>query len=129
MRLRNVDSLADVAKTFVGGRLRQLRSERGFSQASLAQMLEISPSYLNQIEHDVRPLTVAVLLRITEVFGVDATFFASQDDTRLIELGQLSPHDLFSRAWEQAYGTSVDEQTLADFALLLQDVQQEEEQP
>ena len=55
-----------------------------FSQAALAQMLEISPSYLNQIEHDVRPLTVAVLLRITEVFGVDATFFASQDDTRLV---------------------------------------------
>jgi predicted transcriptional regulator/transcriptional regulator with XRE-family HTH domain len=47
-------------------------------------MLEISPSYLNQIEHDVRPLTVAVLLRITEVFGVDATFFSSQDDTRLV---------------------------------------------
>lgn len=73
-----------VAKTFVGARVRQLRSERGFSQAALAQTLEISPSYLNQIEHDVRPLTVAVLLRITEVFGVDATFFASQDDTRLI---------------------------------------------
>jgi predicted transcriptional regulator/transcriptional regulator with XRE-family HTH domain len=76
--------LPDVAKTFVGSRVRQLRSERGFSQAALAQMLEISPSYLNQIEHDVRPLTVAVLLRITEVFGVDATFFASQDDTRLV---------------------------------------------
>jgi predicted transcriptional regulator/transcriptional regulator with XRE-family HTH domain len=76
--------LADVAKTFVGSRVRQLRTERGFSQAALAQMLEISPSYLNQIEHDVRPLTVAVLLRITEVFGVDATFFASQDDTRLV---------------------------------------------
>ena len=64
--------------------MRQLRTERGFSQATLAQMLEISPSYLNQIEHDVRPLTVAVLLRITEAFGVDATFFASQDDTRLV---------------------------------------------
>ncbi|MBV9319177.1 MAG: acetate metabolism transcriptional regulator RamB [Mycobacterium sp.] len=73
-----------MAKTFVGSRVRQLRSERGFSQAALAQMLEISPSYLNQLEHDVRPLTVAVLLRITEVFGVDATFFASQDDTRLV---------------------------------------------
>jgi hypothetical protein len=82
--LRNVVRLSDVAKTFVGSRVRQLRSERGFSQAALAQMLEISPSYLNQIEHDVRPLTVAVLLRITEVFGVDATFFASQDDTRLV---------------------------------------------
>jgi XRE family transcriptional regulator, fatty acid utilization regulator len=73
-----------VSKTFVGSRVRQLRNERGFSQAALAQMLEISPSYLNQIEHDVRPLTVAVLLRITEVFGVDATFFAPQDDTRLV---------------------------------------------
>ena len=73
-----------MSKTFVGSRVRQLRSERGFSQAALAQMLEISPSYLNQIEHDVRPLTVSVLLRITEVFGVDATFFSSQDDTRLV---------------------------------------------
>ncbi|MGK2881955.1 MAG: acetate metabolism transcriptional regulator RamB [Mycobacterium sp.] len=80
-----------MSKTFVGSRVRQLRSERGFSQAALAQMLEISPSYLNQIEHDVRPLTVAVLLRITEVFGVDATFFASQDDTRLVaELREVS---------------------------------------
>ncbi|MFV1365957.1 acetate metabolism transcriptional regulator RamB [Mycolicibacterium elephantis] len=73
-----------MAKTFVGSRVRQLRTERGLSQAALAQMLEISPSYLNQIEHDVRPLTVAVLLRITDVFGVDATFFASEDDTRLV---------------------------------------------
>ncbi|RAV17992.1 Cro/Cl family transcriptional regulator [Mycolicibacterium sp. GF69] len=80
-----------MAKTFVGSRVRQLRNERGFSQSALAQMLEISPSYLNQIEHDVRPLTVAVLLRITEVFGVDATFFASEDDTRLVaELRELT---------------------------------------
>ena len=73
-----------MAKTFVGSRVRQLRGERGLSQAALAQTLDISPSYLNQIEHDVRPLTVAVLLRITDVFGVDATFFSSQDDTRLV---------------------------------------------
>lgn len=72
-----------MAKTFVGSRIRQLRNERGLSQAALAHMLEISPSYLNQIEHDIRPLTVAVLLRITEVFGVDATFFAPADTTRL----------------------------------------------
>ena len=72
--------VVDVPKTFVGARVRQLRSERGFSQAALAQMLDISPSYLNQIEHDVRPLTVAVLLRITEVFGLDETNrYQSQD--------------------------------------------------
>src|SRR6478735_2175070 len=73
-----------MAKTYVGARLRQLRNERGMSQASLAKTLEISASYLNQIEHDVRPLTVPVLLRISEVFGVDTTFFSPQDDTRLI---------------------------------------------
>ena len=96
-----------MAKTFVGSRVRQLRGERGFSQAALAQMLDISPSYLNQIEHDVRPLTVAVLLRITEMFGVDATFFASQDDTRLLaELREVTlDHDL---------GVEVDQSELAD---------------
>jgi len=73
-----------VAKTYVGSRVRQLRNERGYSQAALAEMLGISPSYLNQIEHDVRPLTVPVLLRITDLFGVDATFFAPEDNTRLI---------------------------------------------
>ncbi|MOA17534.1 hypothetical protein D3C78_1377980 [compost metagenome] len=54
---------------------------------------------------------------------------AEVDDTALVELGQMTPQELFSRAWAQAYGNTVDEQTLADFALLLQDVQQQEEQP
>lgn len=70
-------------------------------------MLEISPSYLNQIEHDVRPLTVAVLLRITEVFGVDATFFASQDDTRLVaELREVT--------MDRDLGVEVDVSEIAD---------------
>jgi predicted transcriptional regulator/transcriptional regulator with XRE-family HTH domain len=99
--------LSDVGKTFVGPRVRQLRSERGFSQAALAQMLDISPSYLNQIEHDVRPLTVVVLLRITEVFGVDATFFASQDETRLVaELREVT--------LDRDLGIDVDPSELAD---------------
>jgi len=54
---------------------------------------------------------------------------ASDDDQGFVELSQLTPQDLFSRAWAQAYGNEVDEQTLADFAQLLQDVQLEEQQP
>ncbi|MBK4137508.1 acetate metabolism transcriptional regulator RamB [Corynebacterium macginleyi] len=73
-----------MSKTYVGSRLRQLRRERDLSQASLAETLGLSASYVNQIEHDVRPLTVPVLLRITEVFGVDATFFSRDDDSRLL---------------------------------------------
>ena len=88
-------------------RLRQLRTERGLSQAALAQTLEISASYLNQIEHDVRPLTVPVLLRITEVFGVDTTFFSSQDDTRLIA-------ELREVALDQEMGIEADAQEIAE---------------
>ncbi|MCH5644002.1 acetate metabolism transcriptional regulator RamB [Gordonia sp. ABSL49_1] len=73
-----------MTRTYVGSRLRQLRSERGLSQVALAQALSISPSYLNQIEHDARPLTAKVLTKITEAFGVDAGFFDSQDDVRLV---------------------------------------------
>lgn len=73
-----------MGKTYVGSRLRQLRRERDLSQASLAETLGLSASYVNQIEHDVRPLTVPVLLRITEAFGVDATFFSRDDDSRLL---------------------------------------------
>jgi len=47
----------------------------------------------------------------------------------LIELDQLTPQELFSRAWQDNYGSEVDEQTLKDFAVLLQEVQQEGEQP
>lgn len=73
-----------MTKTFVGSRLRQLRRERDLSQASLAQALGLSASYVNQIEHDVRPLTMSVLDRITETFGVDRTFFSRDDNSRLL---------------------------------------------
>ena len=96
-----------MSKTFVGARLRQLRTERGLSQVALAQALEISASYLNQIEHDVRPLTVPVLLRISDVFGIDPTFFSSQDDTRLIaELQEVS--------LDEDMGITADAQEIAD---------------
>ncbi|QCW76672.1 ImmA/IrrE family metallo-endopeptidase [Streptomyces sp. S6] len=73
-----------MSKTYAGARLRRLREERGLSQAELARMLAISPSYLNQMEHDSRPLTVPVLLRLTEAFGVDPGFFSERDTTRVL---------------------------------------------
>ncbi|MEU2263746.1 short-chain fatty acyl-CoA regulator family protein [Streptomyces sp. NPDC019645] len=73
-----------MSKTYAGARLRRLREERRLSQAELARVLGISPSYLNQMEHDSRPLTVPVLLRLTETFGVDAAFFSERDTARLV---------------------------------------------
>lgn len=73
-----------MSKTYAGARLRRLREERRMSQADLARVLAISPSYLNQMEHDSRPLTVPVLLRLTEAFGVDPGFFSERDTSRLV---------------------------------------------
>ncbi|MFD7383470.1 short-chain fatty acyl-CoA regulator family protein [Streptomyces anulatus] len=73
-----------MSKTYAGARLRRLREDRRMSQAELARTLAISPSYLNQMEHDARPLTVPVLLRLTEAFGVDPGFFSERDTSRLV---------------------------------------------
>jgi predicted transcriptional regulator/DNA-binding XRE family transcriptional regulator len=73
-----------MAKVFAGARLRRLREEHGLSQTDLARHLAISPSYLNQIEHDVRPLTAPVLIRATELFGVDPAVFAPHDTPQLV---------------------------------------------
>ncbi|WP_086820464.1 short-chain fatty acyl-CoA regulator family protein [Allokutzneria sp. NRRL B-24872] len=71
-------------KTFAGGRLRQLRADRSVSQAELARLLGVSPSYVSQMEHNTRPLTLPVLVRLTEAFGVDPEFFAPRDTARLV---------------------------------------------
>lgn len=70
-------------KTFVGIKLKKLREERQLTQMSLAKSLGISLSYLNQIENNQRPLTVQVLLRLNETFGIDVQLFSEADEARL----------------------------------------------
>ncbi len=73
-----------MAKMFVGPRLRRLRDERGLSQAALARRIDLSTTYVNQLENDQRPLTVPVLLTLTREFDLDADFFAADADARLV---------------------------------------------
>ncbi len=56
-------------KSFMGVRLRRLRAERGLTQVALAQLLELSPSYVNQMEQNQRPMTMAVVLKISRALG------------------------------------------------------------
>ncbi|MGE4372464.1 MAG: short-chain fatty acyl-CoA regulator family protein [Xanthobacter sp.] len=71
-------------KTFVGVRLKRLREEKGLTQVALAQALGLSASYLNQLEKNQRPLTVSVLLKINEIFGVDVQLFSEGDEARMV---------------------------------------------
>ena len=71
-------------KAFMGVRLKRLREERALTQVALARALELSPSYLNQLEKNQRPLTVPILLKINAVFGVDVQLFSEDEEARLI---------------------------------------------
>ena len=71
----------------MGAHLKTLREQRGLTQAALAQALKVSPSYLNQIENNQRPLTVNVLLRLQAAFGIDLQQFS--EDSQARQLGQL----------------------------------------
>jgi len=73
-----------VAKTFAGARLRRLREDHGLTQVAMARVLGLSTSYVNQLENDQRPITVPVLLALTERFDLPTQYFAPDSDARLI---------------------------------------------
>src|SRR5215472_12082164 len=58
-------------KLFLGPRLRRLRRELGLTQTRMAEDLGVSPSYLNHLERNQRPITAQVLLRLAEAYDID----------------------------------------------------------
>lgn len=58
-------------KIFAGPRIRRIRTGLDLSQTAMAAELGISPSYLNLIERNQRPLTVQLLLKLTSIYNVD----------------------------------------------------------
>jgi predicted transcriptional regulator/transcriptional regulator with XRE-family HTH domain len=68
----------------LGAKVRALRRREGMSQTDLAQRLGISPSYLNLIENNNRPLPAPLLIRLAQLFGVELHAFADDEDSRLI---------------------------------------------
>ena len=51
-------------KLFVGPRFRRIRQQLGLSQTQIAEGLGMSPSYINLIERNQRPVTAQLLLRL-----------------------------------------------------------------
>jgi predicted transcriptional regulator/DNA-binding XRE family transcriptional regulator len=69
-------------KLFLGPRLRRLRRDRGMSQTAMAMSLGVSPSYLNHLERNQRPVTAALLLKLAEIYEIDVRSFASAGGAR-----------------------------------------------
>jgi hypothetical protein len=68
----------------LGSKVRALRRREGQSQAQMAERLGISPSYLNLIENNRRPLPAPLLIRLAQLYHVDLHVFATDEDSRLV---------------------------------------------
>ena len=71
-------------KVWLGSKLRRLRRQRHLAQAEVARRLGISASYLNLIEHNQRPLTVPLQIRLAEVLEVEPGTFSRDEEARLL---------------------------------------------
>jgi predicted transcriptional regulator/transcriptional regulator with XRE-family HTH domain len=71
-------------KTFIGPRLRQLRKERGETQAAMASALGISATYVNLLENNQRSLSLQVLMRFSDAYGVDWRELVEEDGANLL---------------------------------------------
>lgn len=58
-------------KIFAGPRIRRIRNAKGLTQTAMAEGLGISPSYLNLIERNQRPLTVQLILKLASAYHVE----------------------------------------------------------
>ncbi|MEL6379475.1 MAG: short-chain fatty acyl-CoA regulator family protein [Pseudomonadota bacterium] len=71
-------------KLFIGPKLRRLRQSLGLTQTRMAQELEISPSYLNLIEGNQRPVSAALLIRLTQNYDVPLDELSGTNDVALV---------------------------------------------
>ena len=58
-------------KLFAGHAVRRIRRATGLTQAAMAEVLQVSPSYLNLIERNQRPLTASIMLRLADRYDFD----------------------------------------------------------
>lgn len=59
------------ASLLAGPAIRRLRRREGLTQSAMAARLGISPSYLNLVERNQRPLSARLLVRLAEAFDFD----------------------------------------------------------
>lgn len=76
-------------KLFLGARLKRLRRDLSLTQTSMAADLGVSPSYLNHIERNQRPVSAQLLLRLADTYDVDLRTLnqgSTADEARLAEI-------------------------------------------
>lgn len=83
-------------KIFAGPRIRRIRNTLKLTQTNMASELGISPSYLNLIERNQRPLTVQLLLKLASTYEVDLEELRGQSSGALGQLKEIFSDPLLS---------------------------------
>lgn len=66
-------------KLIAGHAVRRVRRRAGLTQAAMAEALGVSPSYLNLVERNQRPISATLLVRLAERFDFDARALAAAE--------------------------------------------------
>jgi len=83
-------------KLFLGARLKRLRRDLGLTQTRMAEDLGVSPSYLNLLERNQRPVTAQVLLRLAEAYDLDLKSLSSDPESaNATGLGEVFSDQMF----------------------------------
>ncbi|MBB3313070.1 hypothetical protein FHT78_004858 [Rhizobium sp. BK196] len=83
-------------KIFAGPKVRRIRNTLALTQTAMAEALEISPSYLNLIERNQRPLTVQLLLKLSSVYRIDLEELQGETPGGLGQLKEVFADPLLS---------------------------------
>ena len=71
-------------KIYAGARLGEIRRGLGLTQTAFARKLDVSLSYLNQMENNHRPVSRDVVQGLAERFGIDVAVFSMDEGDRLM---------------------------------------------
>ena len=83
-------------RLYAGARLAEIRQGLGLTQTAFARSLGVSLPYLNQMEHNRRPVSRQVIAALSETHGVDVAVFALDEGDRLAaDLGEALADPLF----------------------------------
>src|SRR5215510_9910253 len=94
---RMSDVSATEKKLFLGVRLKRLRRDLGLTQTRMASDLGVSPSYLNLLERNQRPVTAQVLLRLADAYDLDIKALSAGADTSDVsDLNEVFADRLFA---------------------------------
>ena len=91
--------MASKKKIFLGPQIRRIRRENALTQAELAAAIGVSPSYVNLMERNQRPVSAEILVKLSSAYGVELSQFdGERTDELFADLADAFADPIFTGA-------------------------------